>query len=648
MRGPGPWILAVLLTLWLGFGVISSATAPEELSYSEFAAAVARGELANAELSVVTIGNRSNKISGERRIGSQNRSFVTTYNPEISAEQLAAWLEAGVIRDVEFDAEQTGALTQVLFTVVPFILILGIFFLLMQNMQGGSRGVMSFGRAKPKMVQPDAPSVTFADVAGAESAVDDLREIKDFLAQPEAFVAMGAKIPKGVLLYGPPGTGKTLLARAVAGEAGVPFFSISGSDFVEMFVGVGASRVRDLFKQAKQQAPAIIFVDEIDAVGRHRGAGMGGGHDEREQTLNQLLVEMDGFDQRDAVILIAATNRPDILDPALLRPGRFDRQIIVDRPDISGREAILAVHAVGKPFDDTVELSVLARATPGFTGADLANLLNEAALLATRRKLSAISMDELQESIERVIAGPQRPSRLLRENERRIVAFHEGGHALVGWALPNTDPVHKVTIIPRGQALGFTMQLPIDDKMLTARSELIDRLAVMMGGRVAEELIVGDFTTGAGDDIRRATETAKQMVTQFGMSLKLGPMTFGQQDSQPFLGRDYGHQADYSATIAADIDAEVRLLLDEAHDEALEILVANRSALEALAERLLEIETVDRDGLDELFAAVVKRPSRALSAPDMGSAPAAVVQAMRRLAPQNTPFSLRSETGDDA
>ena len=647
MRGPGPWILAVVLTLWLGFGVISAATAPEELTYSEFVSAVSRGELADADLSVVTIGNRTNTIHGERRVAGSTRAFTTTYNPEISGEQLRSWLEAGSIRNVTFDAEQTGALTQVLFTVVPFILILGIFFLLMQNMQGGGRGVMAFGRAKPKMVQPDAPSVTFADVAGADSAVDDLREIKDFLAKPEAFVAMGAKIPKGVLLYGPPGTGKTLLARAVAGEADVPFFSISGSDFVEMFVGVGASRVRDLFAQAKQQAPAIIFVDEIDAVGRHRGAGMGGGHDEREQTLNQLLVEMDGFDQRDAVILIAATNRPDILDPALLRPGRFDRQIVVDRPDITGREAILMVHAAGKPLADSVELSVLARATPGFTGADLANLLNEAALLAARRKRDIISMDELQESIERVIAGPQRPSRLLRENERRIVAFHEAGHALVGYALPNTDPVHKVTIIPRGQALGFTMQLPTDDKVLTARSELIDRLAVMMGGRVAEELIFGDFTTGAGDDIRRATETAKQMVTQLGMSLKLGPMTFGQADAQPFLGRDYGHQADYSATIASEIDAEVRLLLDEAHDEALEILVTNRPVLEALAERLLDIETVDADGLMELFTPVEKRPSRALSAPDVSYAPAAVLQTLRRVAQTNGVAPLTSESGPD-
>lgn len=646
MRGPGPWILAVLLTLWLGFGVISAATAPEELSFSEFSAAVSRGELSDQNLSVVTIGNRTNQITGERRVGGSTRAFTTTYNPEISADQLRDWLASGAIRDVKFDAEQTGALTQVLFTVIPFILILGIFFLLMQNMQGGGRGVMAFGRAKAKLVQPDTPTVTFADVAGSEAAVDDLKEIRDFLAKPDEFVAMGAKIPKGVLLYGPPGTGKTLLARAVAGEAGVPFFSISGSDFVEMFVGVGASRVRDLFAQAKQQAPAIIFVDEIDAVGRHRGAGMGGGHDEREQTLNQLLVEMDGFDQRDAVILIAATNRPDILDPALLRPGRFDRQIIVDRPDLAGREAILHVHAEGKPLDDTVDLGVLARATPGFTGADLANLLNEAALLAARRKKQTIAMDELQESIERVIAGPQRPSRLMRERERRIVAYHEAGHALVGYALPNTDPVHKVTIIPRGQALGFTMQLPVDDKVLTARGELVDRLAVMMGGRVAEEIVVGDFTTGAGDDIRRATETAKQMVTQLGMSLKLGPMTFGQQDSQPFLGRDYGHQADYSATIAAEIDAEVRQLLDEAHDEALEILVENRDVLDALANRLLEVETVDSDGLAEVFAPVVKRPSRALAAPDVASQASAVLAQLRRAAHQNGVAALRSETGE--
>ncbi|MEX2503789.1 MAG: ATP-dependent zinc metalloprotease FtsH, partial [Egicoccus sp.] len=489
---------------------------------------------------------------------------------------------------------------------------------------------MQFGKSKAKMVSKDAPKVTFSDVAGADSAIEELREIKEFLENPAKFQQMGAKIPKGVLLFGPPGTGKTLLARAVAGEAGVPFFSISGSDFVEMFVGVGASRVRDLFEQAKANAPAIIFMDEIDAVGRHRGAGMGGGHDEREQTLNQLLVEMDGFDVRSSVILIAATNRPDILDPALLRPGRFDRQIVVDRPDLIGREAILKVHARGKPLADDVDLSVLGRQTPGFTGADLANLINEAALLAARFGKKEIGHSELEESIERVIAGPERRTRLMGENEKRTVAYHESGHAIVGHALPNADPVHKITIIPRGQALGFTMQLPTEDKYLISRSELIDRLAVMLGGRVAEELKVGDITTGAGDDIRKATATAKEMVTQYGMSSKLGPITLGQRDSQPFLGKEFGHAPDYSGQVAYQIDLEVRQLLDEAHDEALEILVENDHVLEHLATKLLEVETVDGELLDEIFDPIAKRPTRAVSAP-ANDEPAALIEKLRRL-----------------
>ncbi len=629
LRGPLPWIIALVAAMWIGFSLFSSATAPTELTWSQFQTAVEGGQLQDSGLEVTSIGNRSESIEGERRSGGSTVAFTTVYNPEINGDQLRRWIDQGLIAEVEFNAEQTGAVVQILATVIPFVLILGIFFLLMQNMQGGGGRVMQFGKSKAKMVSKDAPKVTFTDVAGAESAVEELREIKEFLEHPQKFQAMGAKIPKGVLLYGPPGTGKTLLARAVAGEAGVPFFSISGSDFVEMFVGVGASRVRDLFEQAKANAPAIIFMDEIDAVGRHRGAGMGGGHDEREQTLNQLLVEMDGFDVRTAVILIAATNRPDILDPALLRPGRFDRQIVVDRPDLVGRESILGVHAKGKPLGDDVDLSVLARSTPGFTGADLANLVNEGALLAARRGKQEIDMAELQESIERVIAGPERKTRLMSEDEKRTVAYHEAGHAIVGHALPNADPVHKITIIPRGQALGFTMQLPTEDKYLISRSELIDRLAVMMGGRVAEELKIGDITTGAGDDIRKATATAREMVTQYGMSGVLGPITLGQKDSQPFLGKEFGHQPDYSGQVAQMIDTEVRALLDEAHDEALEILVENDHVLEDLSAKLLEVETVDGQLLAEVFSPVHHRPSRATIAPEADD-PAAVIEKLRR------------------
>jgi cell division protease FtsH len=630
LRGPLPWVLALAAALWLGVSFVQSAAAPDDLRWDEFAAAVEAGDLQGQDLEATTIGNRSDLIEGERQDGNQTVNFRTYYSPEINRDQLANWIDQGLIGSVEFDPEQPGALTSILATVLPFMLILVVFFLLMQNMQGGGGKVMQFGKSKAKMVSKDAPKVTFSDVAGADSAIEELREIKEFLENPAKFQAMGAKIPKGVLLFGPPGTGKTLLARAVAGEAGVPFFSISGSDFVEMFVGVGASRVRDLFEQAKANAPAIIFMDEIDAVGRHRGAGMGGGHDEREQTLNQLLVEMDGFDVRSSVILIAATNRPDILDPALLRPGRFDRQIVVDRPDLIGREAILKVHARGKPLAADVDLSVLGRQTPGFTGADLANLINEAALLAARFGKKEIGHSELEESIERVIAGPERRTRLMSEREKRTVAYHEAGHAIVGHALPNADPVHKITIIPRGQALGFTMQLPTEDKYLISRSELIDRLAVMLGGRVAEEIKIGDITTGAGDDIRKATATAKEMVTQYGMSSKLGPITLGQKDSQPFLGKEFGHAPDYSGQVAFQIDEEVRHLLDEAHDEALEILVENDHVLEDLATKLLEVETVDGDLLGEVFSPINKRPTRAVMAPEADD-PAHVIDKLRRL-----------------
>jgi cell division protease FtsH len=462
----------------------------------------------------------------------------------------------------------------------------------------------------------DQATVTFADVAGADEAIEDLQEIKEFLEDPRRFEAMGAKIPKGVLLVGPPGTGKTLLARAVAGEAGVPFFSISGSDFVEMFVGVGASRVRDLFEKAKAQAPAIIFVDEIDAVGRHRGAGHGGGHDEREQTLNQLLVEMDGFDVRSGVILIAATNRPDILDPALLRPGRFDRQVVVDQPDLEGRRAILDVHAKGKPLGPDVDTTVIARRTPGFTGADLANLLNEAALLTTRRDKECITMAEVESAIDRVLAGAERKSRVMSAKEKRVIAYHEGGHALVGHVLPNTDPIHKVSIVARGRALGWTLALPTEDKYLRTRSELRDQLAMLLGGRTAEELIFGDPTTGAADDIDRATSIARAMVTEYGMSDVLGPRKLGDTQREVFLGRDQAHQANYSDHLATAIDDEVRKLVDDAHEEAREILTIHRDVLHRLAESLIEHETLDDAALMEIFAAVrppVASPDDAVS-----------------------------------
>jgi cell division protease FtsH len=496
---------------------------------------------------------------------------------------------------------------------------------------------MGFGKSRAKVVSKDQPKVTFADVAGLDEAVEELEEIKDFLAAPAKFQKMGAKIPKGVLLFGPPGTGKTLLAKAVAGEAGVPFFSISGSDFVEMFVGVGASRVRDLFEQAKAAAPSIVFVDEIDAVGRHRGAGVGGGHDEREQTLNQLLVEMDGFDQKQGVILLASTNRPDILDPALLRPGRFDRQIVVDRPDLEGRKAILAVHAREKPLAPGVDLDVIARRTPGFTGADLANLMNEAALLSARHDLQLIGLPQLEEAIDRVMAGPERRSRLISDREKRVIAFHEGGHALVAHALPNTDPVHKISIIPRGRALGYTLTLPTEDKFLVTRSELSDELAMLLGGRTAEELIFAEPTTGAQNDIDRATTIARQMVTEFGMSDALGPMRFGHPQGEVFLGRDFTSTPDYSEHVAASIDAEVRALIDSAHAVALEVLTQNRDVLDRLASDLIEHETLETERVQAIFTDVAMwegvpadrpagaqlRPDAAALAPGRSSAAAA-------------------------
>ena len=501
-------------------------------------------------------------------------------------------------------------LTSMLMTIIPLLLILGLFLFLMTRMQGGGRGVMQFGKSKAKLASKDMPKVTFADVAGADEAVEELHEIKEFLAEPRKFLEVGAKIPKGVLLYGPPGTGKTLLARAVAGEAGVPFYTISGSDFVEMFVGVGASRVRDLFQQAKENAPAIIFVDEIDAVGRHRGAGLGGGHDEREQTLNQLLVEMDGFDAHANVILIAATNRPDILDPALLRPGRFDRQIAVEAPDMLGRLHILQVHSKGKPMGQNIDLMGVARRTPGFSGADLANVLNEAALLAARRNETVIEDHHLDEAIDRVMAGPQKRSRMMSAKEKKITAYHEGGHALVAAAMRNTDPVSKVTILPRGRALGYTMVLPADDKYSTTRNELLDQLSYALGGRVAEEMVFHDPTTGASNDIEKATSLARKMVTEFGMSERIGAVKLGSGGGEVFLGRDMGHERDYSEDLAGVVDQEVRRLIEAAHDEAWHALNDNRHILDRLVLELLEKETLNAPALAEIFADVQKRPER--------------------------------------
>jgi cell division protease FtsH len=498
--------------------------------------------------------------------------------------------------------------------ILPFVLFIGLWLFLMNQMQGGGSRVMSFGKSKAKRMTPDSPKVTFKDVAGADEAVEELQEIKEFLENPKKFQSLGAKIPKGVLLFGPPGTGKTLLARAVAGEAGVPFFSISGSDFVEMFVGVGASRVRDLFEQAKQNSPCIIFIDEIDAVGRHRGAGMGGGHDEREQTLNQLLVEMDGFEANVNVILIAATNRPDVLDPALLRPGRFDRQIVVDRPDRSGREAILKVHSKGKPIGDDIDLGVLAGQTPGFTGADLANLINESALLTARAGKKTVTMHELEEGIMRVLAGPEKKTRLLSEEERLITAYHEMGHALVGHFLPNCDPVHKISVISRGQALGYTISLPTEDKFLVTRASLNDQLAMTLGGRAAEELVFNEITTGASNDIEKVTATSKAMVMKYGMSEKLGPRALGHDQGNPFLGRSFGAEADYSQEIAREIDDEIRRIIEDAHERARALLMEHMESLHRLSKILLDRETIDRsqflkllDGVpeDEIWTAEV-------------------------------------------
>ncbi|HEV2889800.1 MAG TPA: ATP-dependent zinc metalloprotease FtsH [Frankiaceae bacterium] len=606
-RGPFVWILVVVLMVMVFFQVFNGVNAAKKVPLSELQAKVAAE---GTKLTEAKFDDKAQTVTVKIDENGKETRLTSTYLTDQGVDLYNDVKGRHPGAKIPVERPKENVFVSLIIGLLPIALVVLLLFFFMNQMQGGGNRVMNFGKSKAKLVSKDTPKTTFADVAGVDEAIEELQEIKEFLENPAKFQAIGAKIPKGVLLYGPPGTGKTLLARAVAGEAGVPFYSISGSDFVEMFVGVGASRVRDLFDQAKANAPAIIFVDEIDAVGRHRGAGLGGGHDEREQTLNQLLVEMDGFDVKGGVILIAATNRPDILDPALLRPGRFDRQIVVDRPDLEGRKAILRVHSKGKPLSKDVDLDVIARRTPGFTGADLANVINEGALLTARKNLKEITGEILEESIDRVIAGPERKTRVMSDREKKVIAYHEAGHALVGHALPNSNPVHKVTILSRGRALGYTLSLPTEDKYTATRSEMIDDLAMTLGGRAAEELVFHEPTTGASNDIEKATALARQMVTEYGMSDRLGAIKFGQTNGEVFLGRDMGHQRDYSETVASEIDAEVRKFIDEAHDEAFEILVQYRDVLDDMVLQLMEKETLTREQVLEIFAPVTKRASR--------------------------------------
>ncbi|MFI6392460.1 ATP-dependent zinc metalloprotease FtsH [Nonomuraea sp. NPDC050547] len=614
-RGPLLWILGIVVLLLLVTQLWSGGGNFKQADTSTVLEQIRTGNVSNAKIVdkdqriELTLHNKITVKSGDAPTNMIQSDWVTGYGPTLT-EELNKQVGAGKTKSFTTEVPQENFLVGLLVSFLPIVIIVLIFLFIMNQMQGGGSRVMSFGKSKAKLITKDTPKTTFADVAGADEAIEELQEIKEFLQAPAKFQAIGAKIPKGVLLYGPPGTGKTLLARAVAGEAGVPFYSISGSDFVEMFVGVGASRVRDLFEQAKANAPAIIFIDEIDAVGRHRGAGLGGGHDEREQTLNQLLVEMDGFDVKGGVILIAATNRPDILDPALLRPGRFDRQVTVDRPDLEGRKGILKVHGRGKPFAPEVDLDVIARRTPGFTGADLANVINEAALLTARADQKLISMDTLEEAIDRVMAGPERKTRVMSDKEKKMIAYHEGGHALVAHALPNSDPVHKITILSRGRALGYTMTLPMEDKFLATRSEMMDQLAMLLGGRAAEELVFHEPTTGASNDIEKATAVARRMVTEYGMSEQLGARKFGSGQAEVFLGREMGHERDYSEKIASTIDEEVRRMIETAHDQAWDILVEYREVLDNLVLELMEKETLSRQQVVEIFSSVVVKEHR--------------------------------------
>jgi cell division protease FtsH len=584
-------LAGLLAIIWASYKSFNTIAAPADRTTSEFLTAADGGKISNALIK----GNGTEVVWDSTDGGHFKTTFRDTYQIET------------ILRDdhVKFNTEQPSSSNLLLSVILPnlilFVVIGGFMWYMLRQTQSGNNQAISFGRSRARLLSGDKPAVTFNDVAGVEEAKQELTEIVEFLKFPEKFTALGARIPKGVLMVGPPGTGKTLLSKAVAGEAGVPFFSISGSEFVEMFVGVGASRVRDLFDQAKKNSPCIVFVDEIDAVGRQRGAGLGGGHDEREQTLNQLLVEMDGFETNTHVIVIAATNRPDVLDPALLRPGRFDRHVTLDRPDIRGRRAILDVHSRNKPFDGQVDLEVLARQTPGFSGADLSNLINEAAILAARNNKKAIGQLELEEAIARVIAGPERKSRMITETEKNVIAYHEIGHALVAKSLPNADPVHKVSIISRGMALGWTMQLPTEDRYLVSRSELNDDMAVILGGRVAEELIFGDITSGASDDIGKATKLARRMVTEWGMSEKLGPLTFGHKEELVFLGRDLGEQRNYSEEVAGEIDQEVHRLVDTGYQRAKKILTERREKLIQLAEYLKQEETIEGWQMDAVI-----------------------------------------------
>jgi len=604
-RNPLIYVLLIGVMLIAGFILINSLSGPKQITTQE-----GLSLLEGDTVTEVTITDGNQRVDMTLSKAYEGSESVQFYYVGARADDVVSAVEKAAPKDgYDDDVPQQSIFASLLTFLIPVLLLGLLFWFLLSNAQGGGR-MAQFGKSKAKIGNKEHPDVTFADVAGADEALEELQEIKDFLADSSKYQAVGARIPKGVMLYGPPGTGKTLLARAVAGEAGVPFYSISGSDFVEMFVGVGASRVRDLFNQAKENSPAIIFIDEIDAVGRQRGAGMGGGHDEREQTLNQMLVEMDGFDPKANVIVIAATNRPDILDPALLRPGRFDRQIGVDAPDLAGRRHILEVHGRGKPLADSVDLDSVARKTPGFTGADLANVLNEAALLTARSNAQLIDDRAVDEAIDRVIGGPQRRTRVMKDKERLITAYHEGGHALAAAAMNDSDPVTKITILPRGKALGYTMVLPLEDKFSITRNELLDQLTYAMGGRVAEEIVFHDPTTGASNDIEKATNTARKMVTEYGMTTAIGPVKLAGGSGEVFMGRDMGHSRDYSDGSAATVDSEVRALIEQAHDEAYQVLTANRDILDQLALELLEKETLDHHRLDEIFAPVRKLPRR--------------------------------------